>query len=129
MATDLTQSQISAVSTQALKKMLRAENMGTFTTSLGDKWVDPLDPTITNLIDTLSKDLEQIKYIVGTPMTTISNQLYGYTSAWWIILYINGYMHSDEISDGAILKVPTAIAMNNVLRETAANNRGKEVTT
>lgn len=129
MATDLTQAQISSVSSMALKKVLRAENMGTFTTSLGDEWVDPLDPNIINLVDKFKNSLEQYKYVAGLPMTTISYRLYGYTSAWWIILYLNGYMHENEISDGAMLRVPSAISMNAILREAAANNKGKEVTT
>ncbi len=128
MATELTQQQLSSVSSFASKRFLRAEHMNTFTTSLGDKWVDPLDPAIMSILEKVSKDLEQITYVAGTPLTTISFERYDTTSAWWIILYVNGYMHENEIADGAPLKVPSAVVMESLLKETV-NNVGKRVTT
>lgn len=128
MAVNLTQEQLSGVSTHSLKALLRAENMDTFTTSLGDEWVDPLDPRITNIIESLQGDLEPYTYVAGKAITTISYELYGTTSAWWIILYVNGYMHPDEISDGSSMKVPSAASINVLLQTTAKNNRGTQVT-
>lgn len=126
MSINATQQQLAAVSTFASKRLLRAENMGTFTTSLGDMWVDPLDPALTKIIEKLSKDLEQITYVSGTPLTTISFERYDTTSAWWLILYINGYMHENEISDGAPLKVPSVAAIEALSKE-IENNVGKRV--
>jgi len=127
MPVPFTQSQLQSVSSHVTKKLLRAENMDTFTTELGDSWIDPLDPRILNILETLSGDLELYTYVAGKSITTVSYELYGTTSAWWIILYVNGYMHPDEISDGALLKVPTGNAMAILLQETGKNNRGKEV--
>ena len=127
MPVPFTQSQLQSVSSNVTKKLLRGENMDTFTTELGDSWVDPLDPRILNILETLSSDLELYTYVAGKSITTVSYELYGTTSAWWIILYVNGYMHPDEISDGALLKVPTGDVMATLLQETAKNNRGKEV--
>lgn len=124
----LTQTQITALSTHGSKLLLRAENMETFVTSYGDSWVDPLSPRIVDLLDKVKKDLQPYNYTGGKPLTTVSYELYNTTSAWWIILYVNGYMHPDEISDGAILKVPSGESIQVLLRESAKNNRGKVVT-
>lgn len=128
MALNVTQEDLSAVSTFAVKGLLRAENMGTFTTTLGDQWVDPLDPTITNILTTLKSDTQLYTYTAGMAITTVSQELYGTTSAWWIILYLNGYAHPDEISDGASLQVPSVLAIQTLLRTTAQNNKGTTVT-
>lgn len=128
MPVSLTQSQIASVSSSAVKTLLRAENMGTFTTAYGDEWVDPLDPRIINMLDNFDNSLEQYTYIAGKPITTASFELYGTTSAWWIILYLNGVMHPDEIPDGKVLNVPTREAMAVLLQTTAKNNRGQQVT-
>jgi hypothetical protein len=128
MPVNATFEELRAVSTHVNKKLMRGENMNTFTTSLGDEWVDPLDPAIINIIDQVSKQCDQYTYVAGKSITTVSYELYGNTSAWWIILYINGYMHPDEISDGATLKVPTREAIETLIQEAKKNNRGKEVT-
>jgi hypothetical protein len=128
MPVSATNDQLMAVSTHVNRKLMRGENMGSFTTSLGDKWVDPLDPKIQNILKTVRKDLIQYTYVAGKSITTVSFELYGTTSAWWIILYLNGYMHPDEISDGATLKVPSEGAIMTLLQEAARNNRGREIT-
>lgn len=127
MALTITQSQVSAVSSFGVLGLLRAQNMGTFTTSLGDTWVDPLDPAIVNILSTLSASAQLYTYTAGKAITSVSQELYGTTSAWWIILYLNGYMHPDEISDGAVLKVPSQQALTVLLQTTAQNNKGKQV--
>lgn len=128
MPVSATNDQLRSVSTHVNRKLMRGENMDTFTTSLGDTWVDPLSPSISNILTQASDDLVQYTYVGGKSITTVSYELYGNTSAWWIILYINGYMHPDEISDGATLKVPSAESMQVLLQETAKNNKGMEVT-
>ena len=127
MSVPFTQAQLQTVSSHVNKRLMRGENMDTFTTELGDSWIDPLDPRISNILETLSDDLELYTYVGGKSITTVSYELYGTTSAWWIILYVNGYMHPDEISDGALLKVPTSSAMSTLMQDAASNNRGREV--
>ena len=128
MPVNLTQSQIASVSSAAVKALLRAENMGTFKSAYGDEWVDPLDPRIINMLSDFENDLEQYTYVSGKTITTVSFELYGTSSAWWIILYLNGIMHPDEIPDGKVLRVPSRSAMAVLLQTTAKNNRGQQVT-
>lgn len=128
MAVSATNDQLQSVSTHVNRKLMRGENMDTFTTTLGDPWVDPLSPRIINILEEVKKDLTPYVYVGGKSITTVSFELYGNTSAWWIILYVNGYMHPDEISDGATLKVPSGQAIKTLLQETEKNNRGRQVT-
>ncbi len=126
---NLTQEQVRSVSTHGELLLLRGENMDTFVTSYGDQWVDPLTPRITDLQEVFQDSLTQYKYIGGKPITTVSYELYGTTSAWWIILYLNGIMHPDEMSDGMTLKVPTPEAIQSLTRDTVVNNIGKVIRT
>lgn len=124
----ITQEQILSVSSHGQKLLLRGENMDIFTTAYNDQWIDPLSPRIINILDRM-KQLDQYKYVSNKPITTVSYELYGTTSAWWIILYLNGYMHPDEIADGATLKVPRSVDIDILLQETAKNNKGKVIIT
>lgn len=128
MALAFSQSQLQAVSSAVQKQLLRSEHMDVFTTALGDQWIDPLSPAVINIINTARKNTTLYSYVGGKPLTTVSFELYDTTSAWWIILYINGYMHPDEISDGATLKVPTTDVIQTLLQVSAQNNRGTQVT-
>lgn len=125
----ITQEQAQSVSTHAQVQLLRGENMDTFTTTYNDSWVDPLTPQMLDTLDRMRSRLKQYKYVGGTPMTTVSFDLYGTTSAWWIILYLNGYMHPDEISDGITLKVPDILDIQSMLRLNVIDNVGRVVVT
>lgn len=124
----ITQEQAQSVSSNAQRLLLRGENMDVFTTAYNDQWIDPLSPRIISILDRM-RNLEQYKYVGGKPITTVSFELYGTTSAWWIILYVNGYMHGDEIADGTTLKVPRQMDIDILLQETAKNNKGKVIRT
>ena len=125
----ITQDEVLSVSTHGAKLLLRGSNMDTFTTNYGEDWVDPLTPRMLSILEQLKKDCVQYAYVDGRPLTTISQELYGTTSAWWVILYINGYMHPDEISSGASLKVPSPEIIQLFLQSTKVNNIGQTVTT
>ena len=125
----ISQDEVTSVSTHGQQLLLRESNMDSFTTSYNDKWIDPLTPRMLDLLEKMMRNLENYDYVGGKPFTTVSYELYGTTSAWWIILYVNGYMHPDEVSSGSLLKVPTDAAIQQFLQDTKIDNIGKTVTT
>lgn len=103
--------------------------MDIVTSAYNDPMPDALTPRMLALLELLKKDCRSYNYVGGKPFTTISFELYNTTSAWWIILYLNGYMHPDEVSSGSLLKVPSSEIIQVFLQETKVNNVGKRVTT
>lgn len=90
------------------------------------KWIDPLSPFIIKLRRLDKSKMRQARYD-GKPLTTISYQLYGTTSLWWILLLINGYAHPDEIQRGAVLLVPNAVDIQKVIQVDAKSRKGQIV--
>lgn len=77
-------------------------------TYLGGSWLDPFDPRIERLLS-LVRTVEA-EYDGTTPLTTVSQTVYGTTSAVWLILLFNGSVHPFELQRGPIrLADPTSL--------------------
>lgn len=68
------------------------------------EWLDPLDDRFHRALDRTTSLRPHVYY--NEPITTISHQYYGTTSAWFLILAFNGYLHPDEISTGQEIEIP-----------------------
>lgn len=78
-----------------------------------ENWYDPLDPALVSLVE--DNMTESVVSYQGEPLTTLAHRLCGNTSAYWIILMGNGFIHQDEIPRGAFLKVPNFSAIRSKL--------------
>lgn len=93
------------------RNFLRIENMLGKADPILDKlalnsggWVNPLNPGFNKALKTLVP-MTSVEYD-GTPLPTISASLYGTVDGWSLILAYNGYLHPDEIPNGAVLAIP-----------------------
>jgi hypothetical protein len=112
--TELTTNQIKSTSTHVDTSVLWSTLMTTADDPLTGKWVDPLTLSMTNLLD-LAKNSTPYAYTGKDKITTISYMFYGTTSMWAILLYVNGYMHPDEIPSGAVLNIPAKTDIQAIL--------------
>lgn len=87
-----------------------------------EEWYDPLDTRVTRGLKTL-QTLSTINYD-GSPFTTISYKYLGSSTAWWIILQYNGYMHPDDVPMGAILGIPDIQPIKDAIRASALPKGG-----
>lgn len=69
-------------------------------------WVDPLDPELMSRLRFKESDMLDYAYDGVTPITNISYNLYGTTTLWYVIVYVNGLLNPLEIPGGTVLKVP-----------------------
>lgn len=88
-------------------------------------WVDPLDPRLLQLLQGRIP-YKKINY-TNRPITGIANDEYLSTTPWWLILMFNGYLHAQEIPDGAPLKIPSMEFISNALYKNKQSERGKIV--
>lgn len=129
MPTKLSQQEAEAVSTFADAAYLWSTLLGETDDPVTGAWVDPITVDVQQLLE-LSKDTKPVQYTRGTKITTLSYQMYGTTSLWAVLLYLNGYQHPDEIPAGAVLNIPSKASLNRVLIEAreASSNYGKTFT-
>lgn len=126
MPKPLTQSQAQAISTQANIKYLWSTFLSeSFDPVLG-AWVDPLTVDMQSLLN-MTDTRTPIQWTSNMKITTLSYQVYGTTSLWAIILYLNGYSHPDEIPAGATLLLPSQSAIDSLKSDTQLieSNKGK----
>ena len=126
MPKPLTQSQAQALSTNADVKYLWSTFLDECTDPVLGAWVDPLSVKVHLLLEA-KKTMMPIQLTEKKPITTLSWELYGTTSMWAVILYLNGYMHPDEIPPGATLLVPSLASIDSLRAEAeiATSNYGK----
>jgi len=105
MTDKLSQAVATSISTNSQVEISRTNFMDITVTSTGNRWVDPLTPRLLSLLRS-RRDLSPYPYN-GKPITTVSYEVYGTTSAWETILYLNGFQHPDEIPNGSILQIPS----------------------
>lgn len=81
-----------------------------------EPWYDPLDPAMTRIMDfNIPFSLYQYQ---GEGLTTLSYQMYKTTTAWWVILMFNGFVHPDEIPAGTELRIPDLASLKAVIERT-----------
>lgn len=68
------------------------------------EWLNPLDEKVHRALDK-TKSIGPHNYL-GEPITTVAHQYYTNTSAWWLIVAFNGYLHPDEIPTGQDIEIP-----------------------
>jgi len=91
-------------------------------------WVDPLTIAVEKLQE-LSRYSSPVQWTSNMKITTLSHRLYGNTSLWAVILYLNGYLHPDEIPSGAVLQVPPMQAVSSLLETPSEDTKyGKTYT-
>lgn len=86
-------------------------------------WIDPLSPEIQKIKRLNKSEMRAVRFD-GKPITTISTQIYGTTSLWWVLLLINGYAHPEEIQRGAVLLVPNISDITKIISVEAVSRRG-----
>lgn len=122
-----TQDEVNRVSSFSTASLLRVNFLGEVKNSLKERWIDPLSPDMKNLLYSGVGSVP-FQYDGTEPITSISYRFYGTTSAWYIILYLNGYLHPDEIPAGAILNIPATSFIDNLLRPDSTVITVEEVT-
>ena len=94
------------------EKLIRTNLMATVTNENYpyEKWVDPLDSRLLNLLE----GVKTFKTIIwnNTPLSTISYRIYGTTSLVNLILMFNGFLQPQEIPMGTELKIPQINVQN-----------------
>lgn len=126
--------EIPAVSSNLNPRYSRTRRMATIPADDGHiepinriAWSDYLDPAVNEGIFDSIRTVQSIKY-TGTPLTTIADAVYGTTTLWWVILQYNGYLHPDEIPNGAQLLIPSAAEVQAAFIKSQEKGRGKIVT-
>lgn len=133
---------VRAISTNADQAYLRGAFLETVPNRLKDllnldsepehrflkEWVDPLHPLIRKLKRMPKRDMRPITY-TGQKITTLSYEVYGNTSMWWIPLYVSGYCHPHEVPPGAILYFPSMQRLQELFDVTPKTRRGSIVRT
>lgn len=89
-------------------------------------WVDALHPNMNFKFK--KQDYKLVTYRRSIPLTTMSQEVYGTTSLWWLILRVNGVMHPDELNDGERLKVPSLDAIKSKVLPAIESKKGSVVT-
>lgn len=115
MPKEITAAQATAVSTNASVQHLWSRLLEEGEDTLTGAWVDPLTLDMELLRNVSS--LTPVQYVENTRITTLSYNLYGTTSLWAVLLYLNGYMHPDEIPPGATLLVPSLSDINDIMKK------------
>ena len=70
--------------------------------------LDVLNPEYIRLLENLVP--ASVVNYDGRPITTVSFNSYGNTSAWWFIVATSGYTHPLQIPKGYALPIPDAIS-------------------
>lgn len=78
-----------------------------------EDWYDPLDASLVSLVE--ENMTSSVVSYQGEAITTLAFRMCGNTSAYWMILMGNGYIHPDEIPRGAFLRVPNFAAIRSRL--------------
>jgi len=90
-------------------------------------WVDPLCPKLLKLRRLPKSSMQTIRYTGSKPLTSISAEQYGTTTAWYVILLVSGFVHPQEIPPGAILYLPRLQDIKEILAPRQPNRRGQIV--
>ena len=118
--------EILSVSPQAFPAALRRNFMDTVDDKFGMSWVDPLTPRFLKMLE-LVVTTTPLEYNGSDHLTTISDRAYGTTSFWYVILYMNGFQHPDEIPSGTVLNIPTEDFVSRFLAEQRVDLTGELV--
>ena len=118
---------LSRISTLYSDNMTRGPQLDVFSNSLQEKWIDPLTPSFVKF---LKSDFKYVSYVfvASEPLTTLSYRFYDTTSLWYLILYVNGFMHPEEIPAGTLLKIPYKDDIEFLLTETRPSKSGQTLT-
>lgn len=127
MPTPLTISQAQSVSTHANPTYQWSTFLAESSDPVLGAWVDPLTVDMSILLDS-SKLMSPVTITENMPITTVSYNLYGTTSLWSVILYLNGFMHPDELPPGTTLIVPSRNAVDSIINKNKLeqSNYGKQ---
>lgn len=110
------QAEVEAVSTFGQARFLRRTFLQQVENNLGTKWVDPLSPLYAKLLAT-EIETTPYTYTGHEPITTVCYKIYGTTSLWHVVLYVNGHMHPQEIPTGSVLNMPTLEFIERFVRD------------
>jgi hypothetical protein len=115
---------LSQISTLYSNNLARGPQLDVFSNSLQEQWIDPLTPSF---IKFLKSNFKYVSYtfVASEPLTTLSYRFYDTTSLWYLLLYVNGFMHPEEIPAGAILKIPYKDDIDFLLTETRQTRSGQ----
>ena len=85
------------------------KNTSRFSISKFLEFTDNFDPINSNFLLELSKLKSGGNYTVkgeDARPDLISNEIYGSTEYWWIIMYYNGLVRVDDLKNGSVLAFP-----------------------
>lgn len=122
------QEDYASISTHFRPNALRSTKMEPVNDPVTGDWVNPLQP---ELIDKLNGSFDTFShpYTGSEAMTTIAYRAYETTSLWWVILYVNGFMHPEEIPSGYALIIPTRQSMDEMLADIQETKNGQTIVT
>jgi hypothetical protein len=98
-----------SVTTNQDPKYFRYNLLGT-TTVEGVEYLDVLATRLDYILEQVTRSITHV-VVDGVPLTTVSNNYYGTTSLWWLIMEYNGLSHVLDLEGGQELKIPD---LNNV---------------
>lgn len=113
-------SDLAIISTGADRKYLRGSIYGTTShkllplldlsqdtnNKLTKDWINCIDRKFLTYLRRLDKLKMKVVTYEGQLITTLSETYYGTTSLWYVILYVNGFCHPQEIQRGINLFIP-----------------------
>jgi len=91
---------------------------------INNDWINPCSPKFIKLLK-----LPRVISVTyrNTPITSMSQRIYGTTSLWYLIVACSGYLHQHEIPNGENILLPDPISVATALKETAESNVGKTI--
>lgn len=87
-----------------------------YTGADGQSWIDPMSPNLVKLLNLPRTD--RYVYAKRKPLTTVSFEVYGNTSLWFLILSCTDYIHPHQIPIGEVILLPSVTAVGALLKET-----------
>jgi hypothetical protein len=114
---------LTQISTLYQDNFARSPQLDVFSNYLGEQWIDPLTPSFIRFLKSDFKYATH-EFVASEPLTTVSYRYYDTTSLWYLIVYVNGFMHPDEIPSGTLLKIPYKSDIEYLLTETRPSKSG-----
>ena len=86
----------------------------------GNQEINYLDPSVYKALQNVT-NYQLYTFSDKDKLVNISYQAYNTTSAWWLILMYNGYLHPYEIPNGTTLKIPSLFDLTSNLYNSNSN--------
>jgi len=89
-------------------------------------WIDVHDKKVMSLLKLPRNGL--LTYNNSKSLTTHSNEAYGTTTLWWLIVMCSDYLHPHEIPTGTLIALPVLSDIQSAFKEIYTGLRNQVVT-